>query len=332
MKSNIVLITMAIAGIGLVSCQKFESSESNTNLTDTLSDNLLTAQSDIISIQTGHICTDDIQSVSLIKFGNGHGNDGILYDVPEMHMMFRMPHLSSCATISVNDSTYPQIIVIDYGEGCTNGRGHVKKGKILIEVTDTLVAAGSIKSIKTEDFYIDSMKVDLVATIENIGKNNSGNWVIACNYNQTITSQLGDVIKEIYSDTSVWTSGFETIEKDDDVFTKTGSGTKTINDTVKYSQIITSPLLFDRSCEYVKSGIIKIIKGADEIIIDYGDGTCDNTATVTTNGTTETIDLSTILSKHGGHFGNPNGGGPAHGHHGHGPGNGPGNCNVSNGS
>lgn len=307
MKSKIYLAVIGIVGISILACQKFDSGE-NYNISDNeLSDNMFAAVADISTSQAGDASVEDIQSVSLLKFGRGNSED--MFRMPGSSMKFMIPHVSECATIYVSDSTYPQTITIDYGEGCTSRGKHLKKGKIIIEISDTLVVAGSVKSVKTEDFYIDNSKIELAASIENLGKNSAGNWVIASNYTRKITSQSGNVAVENYSDTTEWSSGFETIDKSDDIMFKTGSGTKTINDTLKLSHAITSPILIDKSCLYIKSGVVKMVRNSDTIVIDYGDGTCDSTATVTTNGATEIINLSTLKFKNNGGFGKHNGGG-----------------------
>ena len=81
----------------------------------------------------------------------------------------------------------------------------------------------------------------------------------------------------------------------------------------KFSRKITKPLLYDNSCDFIKSGTIVLTKNNNTIITDYGDGTCDSVATVTTNGTTETIDLTTFRFPDGGHFDKNCPGGPHQG-------------------
>jgi len=307
MKNKICIAVIALA-IGAVSCQKNDTSENSNKSDKGITNNLMAAVTDVASVQAGSECIGDIQSVSLMKFKHGRGMVGGMMSFPGMNMKFVDPRVSECATITVSDSTYPQTITIDYGTGCSGEHRHVKSGKIIIEISDTLVIAGSLKTIRTENFKIDSMQVDLVASIENLGKNSEGNWIIASNYKQSMTNASGNKISEIYSDTTTWKSGFETIDKSDDVFYKTGSGVKTVNDTIKFSHVITKPLLFDKSCEFIKSGVINITRNTDNIVIDYGDGTCDSSASITTNGTTESIDLSTQRFKEGGRFGKQCGG------------------------
>jgi hypothetical protein len=308
MKKQIVLFSMTVVLLaGIPSCQKSEtkdlsstSAATSTNLTAAVS----AAVASVATTQINQASTEDIQSVAMSKFDamSLPGRDHMGFPSGPMH--FDIPRISSCATVTVSDTTYPKTVTIDYGSGCSDGRGPVKKGKIIIVISDTLVAAGSVKTITTQDFYIDSNKVELSSTLKNLGKNAAGNWVIADNYTQKTTGANGNIVVETNSDTVEWISGFTTVDKSDDVFNKTGSGSITVNDTIAFSKKITKTLAYDNSCGYIKSGTIELYQKGNTIIIDYGDGTCDDVATVTTNGTTETINLKSHGFKEGGEFDN----------------------------
>jgi hypothetical protein len=175
------------------------------------------------------------------------------------------------------------------------------KGKIIIDISDSLSLAGAVETITYQDFYIDSMKIDLTAKIKNSGQNVSGNWVISKEYEQTITK--GDLVcVRKNAETQEWTSGFETLDKSDNVYYLSGSGSVTINDTATYTKTITTPLLFDASCDYISKGVVELTKNGSTAVIDYGDGTCDSKATVTIDGTTEDINLHSYRFPGGGHF------------------------------
>ena len=61
---------------------------------------------------------------------------------------------------------------------------------------------------------------------------------------------------------------------------------------------ITNHLVYSRSCELNSkvfipvSGTKHLMVDKKEVVIDYGDGSCDNTITVTINGKTKTEILS----------------------------------------
>lgn len=298
---------VALTAIVVISCQKFQNES-----TGDLSADLTGVVSDVISSQVYEASVADVQSLAVEKFDGttkafsfdgfnpklGFGK-GFGHFAP---VKFGIPHISDCATVTVSSSTFPKTITVDYGTACSEGKRHVKSGKIIIEMSDTVVNAGAIQTIKYENFYIDSMKVDLTATRKNLGKNASGNWVVETSWEQIVTQSDGDIIVQKNSESIEWVSGFETTDKADDVYYKTGAGTITVNNTLKFSRTITTALLYDKSCGYIKSGKVELNRDGSVTVIDYGDGTCDSSATVTANDTTEVIDLTKGKFGEGGKF------------------------------
>jgi hypothetical protein len=314
MKTRLFLVALTIIALEFHSCQKDKAKSSSAALTDAnLTTNLKAAVSGVLTILGTQASTEDVQSVVISKFNmneavdqsnsseNIHGEKNENNGQVEK-MIFDIPLISACAIVTISSDSYPRTITIDYGSGCYDGKGPVKKGKIIINISDTSIIAGSAKTITTEDFYMDSTKIDFSSILSNLGKNESGSWVIASSSNQKVTTQNGDIIIEASSDTTEWISGFATISKSDDIFYKSGSGTVCIDDSIVYSRTITKPLLYNDGCGYIVSGTIDLTRKNDTVIIDYGDGTCDNKATVTTNGTTEEINLSSLSFKEGGRF------------------------------
>jgi len=324
MKSRIIIAGIIVIGyLGFQSCTKNDAGKNGLTTTDAnLTTNLTAAIAATATTQLNKAGTADVQCLIATNFDSirgHHGPDFLGMTGSMMH--FNMPRISPCATVTVSSTTFPKTITIDYGTACAaNGRGPKMSGQIIITMTDTLIAAGAVRTITYQNFYIDSMKFEYTGTSKNLGKNVNGNWVIQNTYTQKSIGRNGVVVVENNTDSIEWISGFLTADKTDDVYYQSGTGTMTVNDTIKFTREITKPLLFDASCDYIKSGTIVLTKGTTTITTDYGDGTCDNIATVTTNGTTETIDLSTYRFHDGGHFDNHCPGGP----HGGGPANGPG--------
>lgn len=76
----------------------------------------------------------------------------------------------------------------------------------------------------------------------------------------------------------------------DDIFSITGSWT-TISDNGTINSSITSPLIVKMNCHNIVKGTITITKNDKTMVLDYGNGECDKTATITVNDVTETISL-----------------------------------------
>ncbi|HET9486660.1 MAG TPA: hypothetical protein VFO54_04475, partial [Chryseosolibacter sp.] len=72
--------------------------------------------------------------------------------------------------------------------------------------------------------------------------------------------------------------------------TSTASGTT--RGGRNYSVMLLDDLIYKRHCGIAVSGVKKFtLDGEKEITIDYGDGTCDTTFTITINGVSRTISL-----------------------------------------
>jgi hypothetical protein len=310
MRNKLIFGSILILLAGFYSCQK----SGNYNGESNLATNLYTATAEIVGTQVTQTLGATEQSLAVEKFdgqtpayvsdASGSHLDFGLHGW-NMHLTgplyFGVPHIDSCVTVTVSSSTYPREIVVEYLEGCSTHR-HDKHGKVIINLSDTITNAGAVQTITYQDLYIDSIKVDLTASLENLGKNNSGNWVIEKKYTQTITKNEQTFVRTNH-ELIEWVSGFETTDKSDNIYYISGSGSAVLNDTASYAKTITTPLLFDASCDYIKSGVVELNRGGNISVIDYGDGTCDDIATVTSNGTTEEINLHSNKFKDGGKFG-----------------------------
>jgi len=309
MKNRRIIGAIMIVLAGVYSCQKSDRLSNSTSLTTTLTASV----AEVIGNQVSSVTGATEHSLSLETF-DGHGDANIIgdpnignYGIPNYGMggigrfKFGIPHIDSCAVVTVSSETYPKEITIEYSGTCSEHHGHVAKGKIVIDISDSLQLAGAVETINYQDFYMDSMKIDLTASIKNLGKNSDGNWVISKEYNQTITR--GDVVcVRENKESQEWTSGFGTRDRSDDVYYLTGSGSVTVNDTATYTKNITTPLLFDASCGNITKGVVEITRNGTTATIDYGDGTCDNKATITIDGNTEEISLHSFGFPGGGRF------------------------------
>ncbi|MBM3429001.1 MAG: hypothetical protein FJX95_09495, partial [Bacteroidetes bacterium] len=186
--------------------------------------------------------------------------------------------LASCATVTESSSTFPKIITIDYGEGCTDIRGRVKSGRIIVEVSGDMRLEGSVRTITFDQFFVNNTNIQGSRIAENIGANGSGNMVIKVNGDIIATN--GSLTRSrTFERYREWISGINTCEFSDDEFLITGSGTATGRRGVEVPHEITEAIhMMPGSCEYPLSGTLDIGGERRGVIIDFGDGECDNIA------------------------------------------------------
>ncbi|MEA1876372.1 MAG: hypothetical protein U9N86_05875 [Bacteroidota bacterium] len=276
MKSKItILLSLMIVGL-MFSCDNL-----NQNIESGDIDLVTIVDDEIVSLKSGEIGDEDVMPVT---FGCNSSN-----------FRFRMMNHrfdSDCLTVSSSGDDYPKEIIIDYGDGCEGRHGLVRTGKIIITMSDDILNEGAIHEVKYEDVTMGDRQIEMSKIKTNTGQNADGNWVIESSVEQTITYEDGSTSARNSTAASEWLSGFGTEDREDDMFMRTGSGTVVTSEGAEYTRDITTALLFDRSCLYIKSGVIELNKDGSEVIIDFGDGECDQWATVTTDGVSEIIDLS----------------------------------------
>jgi hypothetical protein len=178
-----------------------------------------------------------------------------------------------------NGENWPKIRSINYVD-CEKPNGTIINGTINVTLTDCWRNEGSLRTLVFEEFYINDNHVEGTKTIENTGLNENENptweWKII---DGKITNAEGSVSTLNSSRYSELVEGAETWTFSDNVFEVTGEGSGTI-DEVAYTVEITSPLVYIFKCRFPVSGILTInIEGNEPIIINYGDGECDNIAT-----------------------------------------------------
>ncbi len=197
-----------------------------------------------------------------------------------------------CATISEEtpeDADYPLIITVDYTEACDAAIWDItKSGKIIITLTGAPDEAGSQRIITYDNYVVNDHLIEGTRTFTN---NGDGSHTVTL-VDGKITTPEGAEITRTSTRTKTLVSGGDTEDRSDDVFEITGSASGTNAEGLSYSKTITSPLVKRKDCFWITSGIIEENSGDDEVVVDFGDGTCDNLATRTENGVSEEIEMN----------------------------------------
>lgn len=198
-----------------------------------------------------------------------------------------------CAT--VDRDTVNKVITIDYGDGCEGRRGRVRSGKIIITYDGDRRTVGSFRSVTFENFFVDSTQVEgkRTKTVTDVDATNRSITVDLTLTGGKLTFGDGTFATRDAQKTRVW--AFDV--SGDHVTTVSGSASGVNREGLDYSMQITEDIVFQRSCwragVFVPvSGEKMFTVGESTAIIDYGDGACDNMATVTRDGVSEEIELS----------------------------------------
>lgn len=201
----------------------------------------------------------------------------------------------SCKTISVDPperGVFPKTITIDFGEGCELREGVIKKGQIIIEMSAQYNADSWEKTVRFKDYWVNDKLIEGGKNISFVkeGRNGKPTWKIK---SRMKISKDDAHIQRNTERTRIQTEGFRTPgKKMDDHFLLAGSSQGINRQGNAFKRSIVKPLHTSRDCKWIKKGSVKIeIRGKSEAILDYGDGMCDNKATVTIDGETKEITL-----------------------------------------
>ena len=193
-------------------------------------------------------------------------------------------------TVEFPDSTqFPRVITIDFGDSCTFTRHDqvfTKSGKIIVEVTDHFMNQGASRTVTFVDFTINGNLIEGTRTMTNDGPNADGFYQFTIQLqNGKITTEEGVEIERQYTRTRTMIAGDDTPRYQwDDEFLIEGNGSGVNSDGYAYTQTIMEPLYRTRNCAWFRSGVTETVVNEDEIVIDYGEGECDNIATRAING------------------------------------------------
>jgi hypothetical protein len=212
----------------------------------------------------------------------------------------------SCTVVSVvhlsSTATFPLKITIDFGSGCLGHDGHLRKGKIITTYSSRLIYPGTTANTEFVNFYIDSIHVEGThSTTNTVSTGNQYIQKYAIDDNIKLSKPSGNYTEWHSHKDLIQTDGYLTPTYPfDDVFSITGNANgkvKKDNMAVIWNSVITDPLVKKYTCRWISKGKVKIVRqnlpsNSQWIgILDYGNGTCHNTATLTVNGIVHQITL-----------------------------------------
>jgi len=205
-------------------------------------------------------------------------------------------NLPECVDVSDSGADeYPRLITLDFGDGCTDALGRTRAGMMHISISLPWSEVGSIRTVTFEDFTVTRPMQDVAVAVEGErqlerlepGLDGETRWERNIN---TVLTHPDFTVERVFTGIRRWISG----EGDPDanqVFGLTGSGSHTRNGWVR-TRTILEELVIDHGCGEPISGTVEITRPMfEDGVLDYGDGECDGTATLTVGGEVMTIDL-----------------------------------------
>jgi hypothetical protein len=199
-----------------------------------------------------------------------------------------------CFTVTVVPQTpgvFPKTVTINFGAGCLGRDGKLRKGKIITVFTGKMKIPGSKATTTFDGYKVDSVTVKGTHEVTNnsLSNNNifttkviegkliwdSGRWVT--------WSSIRTVVQLEGNGTPNWPI--------DDVFSITGAGRGENNRGKSWAHEVIEPLIKKFTCRWISKGVLRIRFNNTNGILNFGNGECDNKATLTINGNVKIITL-----------------------------------------
>ena len=192
-------------------------------------------------------------------------------------------YLPDCVTITKVISENKKSVTVDFGEGCELRNGNFVSGVIIMEYEKNTEVATKTISYSFSNFYFNRKHIEGQGSILRERSNSNGNLQSTKTFNITVTwpdntfaNKEGTKVREMIEghDTKTW---------GDNVFLISGNWKFTKkNGTILLATVI-NPLRRELACKFLVSGVIELIKNDNNALLDYGDGSCDDLATININ-------------------------------------------------
>ncbi len=202
-------------------------------------------------------------------------------------------------TFSAPLGEFPNTMTIDFGESCVSYLGLERSGIVIATFTGPYSTAGTIITVTTENYFVNGNKVEGTKTVINEGLNADGNIYFSVSViDGLITLETGETISWDATRTREWMEGEGTLVMEDDVYAiSDGIGADFAASGINrngtaFSTHIAEPLVKEMDCIWMVSGILEVTpEGLTTRELDFGDGSCDNDATLTIGEFTTEITL-----------------------------------------
>ena len=207
---------------------------------------------------------------------------------------------AGCVTITRDADA--KTITLDFGEGCVGPHGRERSGKVIITYGGEFGDHLANRVISFHNYFVNNKQITGTIEVRDFNLDEDGN--------RTHTRRHVD-LRVLFPDgnhftsngtiTLTWIAGFGDGDPANNVFKITGSQEGVSTRGRHVTRTITDPVVIDFSC--IANGGFGTVAGKIEIyikgvhreqtrIIDYGDGTCDGTITITVNGKILAVTLS----------------------------------------
>ena len=209
--------------------------------------------------------------------------------------LLTVPTLSCAAyTLTTTGGSYPMTLTLDFGvDGCSASVDSIKRqGKIIYVFSGPLMVPGTIVTATFDKYFVNgyglqgSVSITNTSTVDGFG----------------FKLQISNGIFTFPDQTNFHYSANKTVQMSagsntpfnvlDDVYAITGNSNFSASDGTSLVSTITTPLSKAFTCPFISTGIISFVYNQGLTgTIDFGNGDCDNKATLNVGSITRDFTL-----------------------------------------
>lgn len=221
--------------------------------------------------------TDDIMSIIESEYSNQSSAGRSPQETQDF--------LPECVTVTSTVTGGNWESIIDFGTtGCTMPNGNILKGIITVTGTTDFAAMSQTINYSFDNFYHNNRLVEGDKYVERVLENANGNPEAAIELDLSVTFPNGEVVTREGNRIWEWIEGVNTVLNPlDNVYLVTGEWITFFPDN-SLSTEISSPLRIEMTCPHIVEGTVNFSTNSNGLVLDYGNGVCDNEATVSING------------------------------------------------
>jgi hypothetical protein len=200
----------------------------------------------------------------------------------------------ACAipTLTTTDGGFPVSLSLDFGDGCASADSIIRKGKITYTYSGPIYTPGTVVSAVFDHYYVNNYGLQGTYSITNSSTDTLPQFVSQVTngiFSYPDGTNFHYTSNKVVSMTGGTLTPFYFL---DDVYSITGISNFSTSDGNSVVTTITTPLVKSVICPSISSGVISFVYNVNfKGTIDFGDGSCDNSATVKVGSLEKTIVL-----------------------------------------
>ncbi len=187
------------------------------------------------------------------------------------------------------------ILTINFGTtGCADLRGNIRTGKLIFTYNGRRFKPGSTVVTTTDNYTINGILIEGTRTLTNV----TGSTEEAPKFNAVLENGKATFLADgtfAERESSITWQWVRAASPADDylVIDQSSTANGVTRGGRNYEVSLSKALKYKRFCGIAVEGIKKyVIDGTKEIVIDYGDGTCDKAVIITVNGMTRNLNVN----------------------------------------